>query len=323
MIMPKRDSMNRNQSVKLHLTALSWLILFAIVFVIGLTILMRYEVNKQIQTESITTLITVFGSAIVILLVMVFYFQVQNRREQMIEQTKDEFVSLVSHQLRTPLTSIHLFIEMLMDDKNSNFSDKEREYLANIQISTTRMTELVSEFLNISKLELGQLNIETEERHLEDIVEQNIDQLAPIADKNKITVVFDKPKLDPVKVEPNLYSQIVNNLLSNAIFYTKPGGRVEVVLNKNKLGYQLDITDNGIGIPLESQNKLFQRFYRADNAKRTIGDGSGLGLYLIKKILDTCDGNVWFESSEGSGSSFHVIIPTSGMSSKKKGFRQT
>lgn len=268
--------------------------------------------------QTMITLIIVFDAALVVLLLMVLYFQVQNRRERLIEQTKDEFVSLVSHQLRTPLTSIHLFIEMLLDNKDKNLSTKQLEYLTNVQVSTTRMTELVSEFLNVSKLELGQLEIKTQDMHLEEIVEAAIDQLSPIAHKCHVSIKFKKPSLPSVSIEPNLYAQIVNNLLSNAIYYTKAGGKIEVDLQKLPSGYQLDVSDTGIGIPEEARTKLFQRFYRAENAKRVTGDGSGLGLYLVKKIVDTCGGNVWYDSVEGQGSSFHVIIPLSGMSSKKK-----
>jgi len=314
--MIKKSHNSSRNTIKPKLTALSWLIIMTIVFVVVLTLLMRFELNNQIKTESITTLITVFGGAIVLLLFMVLYFQVQNKRELLIEQTKDEFVSLVSHQLRTPLTSIHLFIEMLLDNESTNLTKQQRDYLLNVQISTSRMTELVTEFLNISKLELGQLKIKTEKLHLEDIIDANIEQIKPIADKNNIKIKFKKPELPAVNVEPNLYSQIVNNLLSNAIYYTPNNGLVKINLRKLEEGYQLDVSDNGIGIPENDQSQLFQRFYRAENAKRTIGDGSGLGLYLVQKIIETCNGRVWFESVEGKGSNFHVIIPVSGMGTK-------
>ena len=314
--MTKNYSQPSRNSVKPRLTALSWLLILAIVSVIVLTLLMRYEISNRVQTESITTLITVFGGALVILLMMVLYFQMQNRREQLIEQTKDEFVSLVSHQLRTPLTSIHLFIEMLLDNNSDNLTKQQKDYLSNVQVSTARMVELITEFLNISKLELGQLEIKTQKLHLEDIVEANVSQIKPIAEKSNVKIVFEKPNLPSVDVEPNLYAHIVNNLLSNAIYYSPEGGTVNLILRKLPEGYQLDVSDMGIGIPEEAKAKLFQRFYRAENAKRTIGDGSGLGLYLVKKIIDTCKGRVWYESTEGQGSSFHVIIPISGMGTK-------
>jgi signal transduction histidine kinase len=275
-----------------------------------------YGITPSDQTTN--ALIAVFDAGLVVLLFMVLYFQIQNRRERLLEQSKDEFVSLVSHQLRAPLTSIQLFVEMLLDQRLNALSAKQREYLKNVQISTGRMTELVTEFLNVSKLELGQLEVTTKKLHLEDIVNSVVTQLSPLAEKHDIKLSYKKPELPPVAVEPNLYGQIVNNLLSNAINYSPEGNVVELSLHKNQNGYQLDVVDHGIGIPSVAKAKLFARFYRADNAKRVTSDGSGLGLYLVKKVLDTCGGSVWYESTEGQGSSFHVIIPLSGMRSTNK-----
>jgi signal transduction histidine kinase len=268
--------------------------------------------------QTLSAAITVFGASIVLLLLIVLYMQLQNRRERLLEQTKDEFVSLVSHQLRAPITSIRLFMEMLLDEQVGRVNKKQRSYLDNVQASTLRMTVLINEFLNISRLELGQLEVRTQKMHLEDVVEGIIKQLMPLAEKGKLKVSFDKPTLSEVEVEPTLYGQVVNNLLSNAINYTLPGGKINLKLSETPDGYLLDVADSGIGIPDEAKTKLFRRFYRADNAKRATSDGSGLGLYLVKKIVDMFGGKVWYESGVNSGTIFHVIIPLSGMTPKKK-----
>lgn len=236
-------------------------------------------------------------------------------KQREFEESKDEFVSLVSHQLRTPLTSMRLFVEMLLDGQVGELNAKQHEYLRMVEISTGRMVDLVSDFLNASKLELGRMEIKPQPTHLEDLVESIVDNLRPLADQQRLTIAYDKPSLSEVPVEPNLYSQIVNNLLSNALHYTPDGGTIRVSLAQNPGGFQLDVTDSGIGIPLEAQAELFKRFYRAENAKHVLGEGSGLGLYLIKRIVDTCGGRVWFESTEGKGTTFHVIIPSTGMTS--------
>jgi signal transduction histidine kinase len=263
----------------------------------------------------------IFGAAIIFLLIIIFYFQIQNRRERVLEQTKDEFVSLASHQLRAPLTAIRLYTEMLLDAQVGELNKKQREYLDTVQISTIRMADLVGEFLNISRLELGQLNLKIKEVHLEDIVESVLGQLAPLAHNKRLTISFDKPRLPSVPIEPNLYSQVVNNLVSNALHYTPDGGKVKVRLAKTSDGYQLDVADNGIGIPHDIRNHIFKRFYRAENAKRFVSEGTGLGLYLVKKVVDVTGGRVWYESTEHQGTTFHVIIPLTGMSAKTKGFR--
>lgn len=234
-------------------------------------------------------------------------------RQQEFEESKDEFVSLVSHQLRTPLTSMRLFVEMLLDNKIGELNSKQHEYLRMIEISTGRMVDLVSDFLNASRLELGTMEIKPRPSHIEDIVVSIIEGLKPLADQQRVTIMFDKPELPEVPVEPNLYSQIVNNLLSNALHYTPEGGTITVHMEKNANGFQLNIADTGIGIPAEARHELFKRFYRADNAKHVLGEGSGLGLYLVKHIVDTSGGRIWYESTEGVGTHFHVIIPLTGM----------
>ena len=266
-----------------------------------------------------STSIWVLGVLIVLAfgLFVAFWWSLRSRHHEL-EQSKDEFVSLVSHQLRTPLTSMRLFVEMLLDGQVGTVNEKQHEYLRMIEVSTGRMIDLVSDFLNTSRLELGQLEIKPQPGHLEDIVASIVDQVTPLATQEKLTIVFEKPVLPKVPIEPNLYGQIVNNLLSNAIHYTPEGGSIHVNLAENANGYQLDIADTGIGIPLAAQPELFKRFYRADNAKHVIGEGSGLGLYLVKRIVDICGGKVWYESHEGQGTTFHVIIPLSGMTPTTK-----
>ncbi len=252
-----------------------------------------------------------------ILLFATFWWSMRARRREF-EESKDEFVSLVSHQMRTPLTSVRLFVEMLIDEQVGPLNSKQHEYLRMVEISTGRMIDLVSDFLNSSRLELGRLEIKPQPTQLEDIVGSIIEQVQPLASQQKLTINFDKQKLPAIPVEPALYSQIVNNLLSNALHYTPEGGHIDVRLRQTDEGHQLDVADSGIGIPAAARAELFKRFYRADNAKHVLGEGSGLGLYLIKRIVDTCGGRVWYESTEGKGTTFHVIIPASGMTPTTK-----
>jgi signal transduction histidine kinase len=208
---------------------------------------------------------------------------------------------------------MRLFSEMLLDEQVGPLNAKQHEYLRMIELSTGRMIDLVSDFLNTSRMELGHLEVKPQSAHLEDIVDNSVNQLKPLASQSRLSLEFTKPSLPAVPIEASLYSQVVNNLLSNAIHYTPEGGTISVKLSQNPGGYQLDITDTGIGIPLTARDDLFKRFYRADNAKHVMGEGSGLGLYLVKRIVDTIGGKIWYESAEGWGTTFHVIIPPSGM----------
>lgn len=236
--------------------------------------------------------------------------------ERQLEQAKDEFVSLVSHQLRTPLTAIRLFVEMVLDEQVGKLNPEQRDYLDKVDISTNRMIQLVGDFLNTSRIELGRLRVEPVPTKIEELVQSHISEVQPLADQKDITITFKPHKLPEVSLDPSLYGQVVHNLLTNAIRYTKNGGNVSVSLQKNSKGYQLDVSDNGIGIPKGAEGKLFQRFFRADNAIKVEGEGSGLGLYLIKKIVELSHGKIWFESTEGKGTTFHVIIPERGMKAK-------
>lgn len=255
-------------------------------------------------------LLTLMGFNAVMFLL--FWASLRNRQREF-EESKDEFVSLVSHQLRTPLTSMRLFVEMLLDNQIGELNAKQHEYLRMVEISTGRMVDLVSDFLSTSRFELRRMEIKPEPAHIEDIVLSHVQSINPLANQQRVTVVYNKPELPEAQVVPNLYGQIVNNLLSNALHYTPEGGTVTVSVEKNKDGFQLNVADTGIGIPAEAQAELFTRFFRADNAKHVVGEGSGLGLYLVKRILDSCGGTIWYETTEGKGTHFHVIIPLIGM----------
>jgi two-component system phosphate regulon sensor histidine kinase PhoR len=217
---------------------------------------------------------------------------------------------------------MRLFVEMLLDGQVGDLNSKQHEYLRMVEISTGRMVDLVSDFLNASRLELGRMEIKPRSTHIEELVANIVEGLQPLADQQRVTIKFEKPNLPEVPVEPNLYNQIINNLLSNALHYTPEGGTITVSVEKNEAGYQLNVADTGIGIPADARQDLFKRFYRADNAKHIIGEGSGLGLYLVKRIIDTCGGRIWYESTEGQGTHFHVIIPLTGMIPTTSNVRQ-
>jgi two-component system phosphate regulon sensor histidine kinase PhoR len=248
--------------------------------------------------------------------VIVVFRDMTSERE--LEKAKDEFVSLTSHQLRTPLTAIRLFSEMLSEQKAGELSARQRQYAENIQVSTERMIKLVSEILNVSRIELGELTINPQSTDLVPLVKSYVDELKPVAAKERVRLVFIAPKFqyNHVPIDRSLLGQVIHNLLTNAIRYTPPKGKVTVKLEKTSRGYVIGVTDNGIGIPKDSQGRIFERFYRAENAVEISGEGTGLGLYLAKIVMKSSGGNVSFKSSEGKGTSFYVTIPLRGMKPK-------
>lgn len=230
-----------------------------------------------------------------------------------LDRQKDEFVSLTSHQLRTPLTAIRLFVEMLSDEQVGKLNETQHDYINKVADSTRRMIALVGDFLNNSRIDLGRLRIEPEMTKLDEFIGDYVDELQPVAAERNVKLTYSPNRLPSVPIDRNLYGQIVHNLLTNAIRYTPEGGIVSVVIDDSVKGYTLSVADTGIGIPKADQAKLFQRFFRAENAVLMQGEGSGLGLYLVKKILELVGGSIRYETTVGKGTTFHAIIPHIGM----------
>jgi two-component system, chemotaxis family, CheB/CheR fusion protein len=235
-------------------------------------------------------------------------------KQKQLEQAKDEFISLVSHQLRTPLTSVLLFNEMLVEERMGKLTPLQKEYAEKAASSARRMIELVGNILNVSRIELGELQIKPAPTDIDRLILAYIEELKPVAAAKKVRLSFTSSGLGKVPVDPTLFGQIIHNLVSNAIRYSPPrGGKVLIAFAKKKDAYQLSVRDSGIGIPAGSQERIFERFFRADNAAKAESGGSGLGLYLIKLISESSGGKVWFESVEGQGTTFYVTFPLDGM----------
>lgn len=230
-------------------------------------------------------------------------------------RAKDKFISLVSHQLRTPLTAMRLHTEMLADGQGGELNSKGQTYVEKIETSTVRMIQLVSDILNVSQIERGRLKAVPVPTDITALIAWHIDEISPSAASKQATIVFKPAESLPlVSVDPLLFSQIMHNLLSNAVRYTQaPDSIITVSFIKTNTGYELCVKDQGIGIPKSVQRKVFTSFFRAENAVKMHGEGTGLGLYFIKLIVESTGGKTWFETTENIGSSFYVTLPLSGM----------
>jgi two-component system CheB/CheR fusion protein len=235
--------------------------------------------------------------------------------QKQLDIAKDEFISLVSHQLRTPLTVIRVYGEMLTNGMSGKLSAEQAQWVHNMTNSSSRLIDVVGDILNVSRLDLGRINITAHPLDVATLIKGCIHEVQPLADEKHITFTFEPlDDLPPVRVDQTIMTQIVHNLLTNAIRYTKPNkGAVRVSFEPWEDGYRLTVQDNGIGIPKDAADHIFERFYRAKNALSVETQGSGLGLYLIKVMTDAFGGRVWFEPVPGKGTAFHVSIPAHGM----------
>lgn len=240
-------------------------------------------------------------------------------KEREIDKMKSEFISLASHQLRTPLSSIRWYLELLLGGRGGSGApnDRQKEYLSVVNESNIRMIELVNSLLNVSRIELGTFMIEPAEENIIEIVDSVLTELTqPISEKNlKIEKNYDQsfPKM---LVDKKLMRIIFQNLLTNAVKYTPPEGKIEVCVIKENENMLIKISDTGYGIPNLQKSRIFTKLFRADNVKAKETEGTGLGLYIIKSILDNSGGAITFDSEENKGTTFYVRLPLTGMKKK-------
>ncbi len=240
--------------------------------------------------------------------------------EKEIDVMKTEFISVASHQLRTPLTAIKLYSEMLGGEQVGQLNKEQKEYAQSIEHSANRMVALVNDLLNISRVEAGRIKIEPILTDIPKFIQESIQQLKVLSDVKKCSVIFETPQesVPQILVDQGVLRETLNNLFTNAIRYSPRGQcNVRVTLERIQKGekdfIKIGVNDHGIGIPNEAQGRVFEKFFRADNAVNLEAEGSGLGLYIIKTILEMSGGSIWFESEVGKGATFYVTIPVQGM----------
>ena len=236
-----------------------------------------------------------------------------NQRMLDLDRAKGEFVSAVSHELRTPLTSIVGFTELLADDDTDNLTEHQQQLIERIDRNGERLLTLVEDLLTMARVEDGNLALESTDVDLRDVVRVATDEVVHAAHKGRVTLTVHLPD-EPVMLEgdPQHLERLVLNLVSNAVKFTDPGGEVETSLRVTGEVAELTVADTGMGIPLEEQGRLFQKFFRSSLATEHAIQGTGLGLHIVRSIAEAHHGQVRFESTPGQGTTFWFTVPLAG-----------
>ncbi|MBU4369779.1 PAS domain-containing protein [Patescibacteria group bacterium] len=239
-------------------------------------------------------------------------------KEREIDQAKTEFVSLASHQLRTPLSTVSWYAEMLLDEDVGKINKDQKKYLQALYDANHRMVELVNALLNVSRIELGTFAIDPEPiKFLEiadSVIKEQTQQIKEKGLKIEKNYAIDLPIIN---ADPRLLRIILQNLISNAVKYTPEKGSITIEISKKDSDILVKVKDTGYGIPKSQQSKIFNKLFRADNVLNKDCDGTGLGLYIVKSVVEQSGGKIWFESEENEGTTFFTTIPLIGMKKKK------
>jgi PAS domain S-box-containing protein len=236
--------------------------------------------------------------------------QVHNERLRELDRVKDEFIALVSHELRTPLTSIRGYLELVVDDAEAaNQPIEQREWLKVIDRNAERLLGLVEDLLVTAQAHSGTLSLTQTEFDAGTVVRHCAEGCAPTASARgiKLDCVAEPTLL--MTGDPGRIGQVVDNLVSNALKFTPPGGRVELVAVRAGKHIRIEIADTGMGIPLHEQSRLFDRFFRTARVQDEAIAGAGLGLSIAKAIVEAHRGQISFRSIEGEGTTFTVVLP--------------
>jgi signal transduction histidine kinase len=233
-----------------------------------------------------------------------------NAELQKLDEAKDEFISMASHQLRTPLTSIKGYISMIMEGDVGKVSKDQAHLLEEAFTSSERMVRLIGDFLNVSRLQTGKFVIDKHTVDLAALVESEIAALESNAASRSLKFVYKKPKnIPPLDLDESKIQQVIMNFADNAIYYSKETSTITVSLKVSGDWVEFRVKDTGIGVPQAQQERLFGKFFRATNARQQRPDGTGVGLFLAKKVVDAHQGEIIFSSTENKGSTFGFRLP--------------
>lgn len=230
--------------------------------------------------------------------------------ERKLDYMKSEFISLASHQLRTPLSTIAWYVELLQTDSQEQLTPTQQSYVTEMDTASQRMARLIDSLLHVSKLEGGGVAPVAQEVDIAALVRDTTEDERSFAKERKISMELHLPDRLMIATDPAFVQIILHNILSNAVKYSKEGGSISVSLHQSDTVVSVTVQDTGLGIPQEEQRYLFTRLFRASNAVKVDTTGSGLGLYISRMLAEQLRGRISFTSTEGQGTSFTLELPS-------------
>lgn len=242
---------------------------------------------------------------------MIQNLQLSKEHEERVERMKSEFVSLAAHQLRTPLSQAKWTLQLLEDEDLGQLSSEQKDMISKLAASNNNMIGLVNDLLNVAKIEEGKYAFRSSKMQLENLVSLVLQSSQDRAVRRgiKLSAELSRPWSKPVLGDPEKIQLVIQNLVDNAIKYTKRQGFVKVRVLSGKKEAEVQVQDNGLGIPKNQQDLVFEKFFRGKNVRAVETEGTGLGLFLARNIVQAHKGKIWFESQEGRGTTFHFSIP--------------
>lgn len=285
----------------------SFLFIIMGVFIVMVMIIV-YFISRFYNSPEV---LIISESAVVVVILSIGNIIIQSIEQiSKANKMKSEFVTIASHQLKTPLSQMNWELEILLGKHKDGLNDKQLELINTIGQSHKTMTRLVNDLLDVARIEQGRLVLNMEKIDFSKILDEVIDDNKILASARNVEINVVKPeKIPEIFGDRKRIRVVLDNLVSNATKYIEKKGFVEIKVETNEKNINVYIKDNGVGIPDNQQDKVFQKFFRSNNAVRYQTEGTGLGLYISKNIVEQLGGKMWFKSIEGVGSDFCFSLP--------------
>ncbi len=290
---------------------LIFLIIAALIFFLQIFIVIKCVLSEYVEVEKLKSLLEDQKNSTKLLIRRDLELSRANEKLQKFDEVKSNFISVVAHQLRTPLSGMKWTLSMLLNGDMGELNNDQKTFLMKSYESNTRMITLVNDMLVADGIQSGRVHYGFKHIDIINLMDNVLFDVSPQAAKRNISIVYKNKfeNLPQAYVDPETMRAVLQNLLENAIKYTIDGGTIEIDVKKEADKLVISIADNGIGIPKDQAKNVFVKFFRARNAIKRETDGSGLGLYISKTIVEKNGGTIWFDSVEGKGSTFYFTVP--------------